>query len=446
MSSTPQQRAPRSEVPEQIRKLLDGSLDAAVVLDGNRRPLYWNTAYQQYSGLRPRQLEQAAEDGRCCFHVFPIEVCETLCLGRRALETGRPVRMDEIRARRGDGEEITLIVTATPIQNQMVVETYRDVTADARIQRKYKVLLEREREAKDQLEAKVQERTQQLERTNDELKRTQAQLIHQEKMSSLGRLVAGIAHELNNPINFVYGNVEFLGRYFQDLIELVDLLEQAPMTSDLRAKIENKKRDIEYEFLRADSDKLLKSIRAGAERTAAIVRDLKAFSRVGSGQLVETDIALGIDTTLNLIAPLLKNRIQVHRHYAANAPHVFCHAGHINQVFMNVLTNAAQAIRGEGRIDIAIESSEPGWVRIRVTDNGPGVAANIRQHIFDPFFTTKDVGEGTGLGLTISEGIVRNHGGRIYVDDKGPGATFVIELPVRPPTRPPTSVPKTEAT
>src|SRR5215471_4435868 len=357
MSSPSQQPAPRSEVPGHIRKLLDGSLDAAVVLDQDRRPLYWNAAYQQYSGLRARQLEQAAEQGRCCFQMFPIEVCETLCLGKRALSTGRPVRMDEIRARRGDGEEIVLIVTATPIQDHMVVETYRDVTADARIQRKYKVLLERERSAKDMLEAKVQERTQQLERANDELKRTQAQLIHQEKMSSLGRLVAGIAHELNNPINFVYGNVEFLGRYFQDLIDLVDLLEQAPIESELRTKIEKKKREIEYEFLRADSDKLLKSIRAGAERTAAIVRDLKAFSRVGSGQLVETDLAQGIDTTLNLIAPLLKNRIQVQRHYAPDAPHVYCHAGHINQVFMNVLTNAAQAIRGEGRIDIAIHRS-----------------------------------------------------------------------------------------
>jgi len=442
MSSPSQQPAPRSEVPEQIRKLLDGSLDAAVVLDANRRPLYWNAAYQQYSGLRPRQLEQAADEGRCCFHVFPIEVCETLCLGRRALTTGRPVRMDEIRARRGDGEEIVLIVTATPIENHMVIETYRDVTADARIQRKYKVLLERERTAKDLLEAKVQERTQQLERANDELKRTQAQLIHQEKMSSLGRLVAGIAHELNNPINFVYGNVEFLGRYFQDLIDLVDLLEQAPIESDLRAKIEKKKREIEYEFLRADSDKLLKSIRAGAERTAAIVRDLKAFSRVGSGQLVETDLAEGIDTTLNLIAPLLKNRIHVHRRYSPDAPRVYCHAGHINQVFMNVLTNAAQAVRGEGRIDIVIEKGGAGWARVKVTDSGPGIAAEIRPHIFDPFFTTKDVGEGTGLGLTISEGIVRNHGGRIFVDEKGPGATFVIELPVRPPTRPP----KTEVT
>src|SRR5262245_62296185 len=102
MSSPSQQPAPRSEVPEQIRKLLDGSLDAAVVLDADRHPLYWNAAYQQYSGLRPRQLEQAAEQARCCFQVFPIEVCETMCLGRRALQTGRPVRMDEIRARRGD--------------------------------------------------------------------------------------------------------------------------------------------------------------------------------------------------------------------------------------------------------------------------------------------------------------------------------------------------------
>jgi PAS domain S-box-containing protein len=421
-----------------VRRLLDAAVDAAVVLDDDRRPLYWNAAYQQYTGLRPRQLELAAETGRCCHHLFPIEVCETMCLGRRALETGRPVRMDEIHARRSDGEELTLIVTATPILDQMVMETYRDVTGDARMQRKYKLLLARERQDKELLEHKVQERTVELERATEEIKRTQAQLIHQEKMSSLGRLVAGIAHELNNPINFVYGNVEFLGRYFQDLLELMDLYDQAEASAELRQRIEEKKREMEFDFMRDDSQKLLKSIRSGAERTAAIVRDLKAFSRVGSGRLQETNLVEGIETTLNLIAPLIKNRVRVHRHFAPETPSVFCHTGHINQVLMNVLTNAAQAVRGEGEITVRLEPGAPGWVRISVSDTGPGVAPEIRQKIFDPFFTTKDVGEGTGLGLTISEGIIRSHGGRISVlGEPGQGATFVIELPLRPPPRPP---------
>ncbi|HJZ88019.1 MAG TPA: ATP-binding protein [Polyangia bacterium] len=436
MSKPAQRTPPRPELPEYVRRLLDGSVDAAVVLDSDRRPLYWNTAYQQYTGLRPRQLAQMAEDerGKCCYHLFPIEVCESMCLGRKAFELGRPVRMDEIHARRADGEELTLIVTATPIPGHMVIETYRDVTADARIQNKYKLLLEHERQAKELLEQKVAERTVALERINEELKRAQAQLIHQEKMSSLGRLIAGIAHELNNPINFVYGNVEFLARYFEDLIDLVTLYDQAPLLPELKKRIEQRKHEIEYDFLRADSDKLLRSIRSGAERTANIVRDLKAFSRVGSGQLQEFSLADGIDTTLNLIAPLIKNRIQVRRDYAPEAPKVFCHVGHINQVFMNVLTNAAQAIRGEGQIFIQIRSLPGERVQVRVTDTGPGVAGEIREKIFDPFFTTKEVGEGTGLGLTISEGIVRNHGGRITVEGElGQGATFVIELPVRPP-------------
>jgi PAS domain S-box-containing protein len=453
MASPEQQPAQRPEVPETIRRLIDGSLDAAVLLDPNLRPLYWNTAYQKYSGLRPRQLEQTTDEGRYCFQLFPIEVCETMCLAKRVFATNRSVRVDEIRARRGDGEEIVLIVTATPINDAMVLETYRDVTADARIQRKYKLLLERERGAKDVLEKKVMERTVALENANEELKVTQAQLIHQEKMSSLGRLVAGIAHELNNPINFVYGNVEFLGRYFRDLIDLVELIEGGPLPEELRKRIDAKKQEIEYEFLRTDSDKLLHSIRAGAERTAAIVRDLKTFSRTGSGKIAETNLQQGIETTLNLIAPLTKNRVRVHSRYAPEALRVYCHAGHINQVFMNVLTNAAQSIRGEGEIFVSVEPGEPGWVRIKVSDTGPGIQPHILRQIFDPFFTTKDVGEGTGLGLTISEGIVRAHGGRIYVQDQPDpvpawagvqptqspprtlGATFVIELPVRPPIR-----------
>src|SRR5262249_29591330 len=149
--------------------------------DRERRPLYWNAAYQHYAGLRPRQLAQAVGEGRCCYDLFAMEVCQTMCLGRRAFATSRTVRLDEIRARRGDGEELNLIVTATPIAGEMVVETYRDVTADARIQRKYKLLLQREREAKGQLEQKVQERTLALEKANEEIRHAQAQLIHQEK-------------------------------------------------------------------------------------------------------------------------------------------------------------------------------------------------------------------------------------------------------------------------
>jgi two-component system NtrC family sensor kinase len=255
-------------------------------------------------------------------------------------------------------------------------------------------------------------------------------------MGSLGRLVAGIAHELNNPINFVYGNVDFLGQYMDDLLSLVKFIDASSLPPEMRVKFDAMKETIEYDFLVEDSRKLIRSIRAGAERTASIVRDLKTFSRTGgSGELQEADIAAGIDTTLNLIAPLLRGRIKVRRHVSSSLPKLICNAGHINQVFMNILTNAAQAIEGEGSIDVNIEAIDDGKaITVVIADSGPGIPPDVIAKITDPFFTTKDVGEGTGLGLWITENIIRAHGGTMRCESEpGKGATFSITLPVRAP-------------
>ena len=417
---------------EQIKQLLEGSVDAAVVLDTDRRILYYNRAYEASTGLRGRQLAQRVAAGARCYEVFPLEICQNDCLGCKARDAGRALRVDEIKAVRGDGEEMTFIVAAVPVLldngTRVIIETYRDVTADVRIQRRLKGLLERERQAKQNLEEIVRERTQ-------ELRAAQATLVHQEKMSSLGRLVAGIAHELNNPINFVYGNVDFLGQYMEDLLELVEMLDGLPMPDDVKKQLDQAKRKIEYEFLVEDWRKLLRSIRAGAERTASIVQDLKTFSRTGGGELQETDLVAGIETTLNLIAPLLKNRVEVRRKIAPGVPRILCNAGHVNQVFMNILTNAAQAITGEGWIEVRIQPVDDGRaVEVAVTDSGPGIRPEVIAKISDPFFTTKDVGEGTGLGLWISENIVRAHGGTLrWHNAPGGGAVFVVTLPVRAP-------------
>jgi PAS domain S-box-containing protein len=416
-------------VLEQIKELLEGSVDAAVILDADRRVLYYNRAYEALTGLRGRQLAQRVAAGDRCFEIFPLEICRTDCLGCKARDAGRSLRVDEIKAVRGDGEELTFIVAAVPVRlddgTAVVIETYRDVTADVRIQRRLKILLERERRAKEDLEEVVRERTQ-------ELRQAQAQLVHQEKMSSLGRLVAGIAHELNNPINFVYGNVDFLGQYMEDLLGLVKVIDSADLSDDARSKVAEAKTRIEYDFLVEDWRKLLRSIRAGAERTASIVQDLKTFSRAG-GDLQDADIVAGIETTLNLIAPLLKNRIEVRRRVAPGVPRILCHAGHVNQVFMNILTNAAQAITGEGWIEVIIEPIDEGKaVRVAISDSGPGIRPEVMAKITDPFFTTKDVGEGTGLGLWISENIVRAHGGTLeWRNPSDGGAQFVVTLPVR---------------
>lgn len=418
-----------NEVLEQLKRVLEGSVDAAVILDRDRRVLYYNRAYQALSGLRGRQLSQKVKAGARCFEIFPLEICETQCLGCKARDAERALRVDEIKAvRGGDGEEMTFIVAAVPIGDGMIIETYRDVTADVRIQRRLKVLLEQERDNSKALEERVRERT-------AELRQAQAVLVHHEKMSSLGRLVAGIAHELNNPINFVYGNVDFLGQYMDDLLSLVKLIDSSALPDELREYFESRKQEIEYDFLVDDSRKLIRSIRAGAERTASIVQDLKTFSRTGGGDLQEADIAAGIETTLNLIAPLLRGRIEVQRNIGSNLPKLVCNAGHINQVFMNILTNAAQAIKAEGSINVSIEAIEDGKaLQVIIADSGPGIPPDVIEKITDPFFTTKDVGEGTGLGLWITENIIRAHGGKMICQSTpGEGAIFTVILPVRAP-------------
>jgi signal transduction histidine kinase len=438
--SEPANIAPvRVVVSETVKAMVDAQSDAAVVIDSDRRILYFNRAYQVVSGSSGRALAAAVAEGRHCYEVFPLDVCETSCVGCRGADLGHPLRVEMVGAVRGDGETLTLAVTAAPIVTEdgvIIVESYRDLTPDVRIQRKYKALLGQERRAKAELEVEVRARTSELVAASEELKRTHAQLIHQEKMSSLGRLVAGVAHELNNPINFVYGNVDFLGRYMEDLLGLVELYDRGAdhLPEELRQEIETRKERIELDYLIEDSRKLIRSIRSGAERTASIVRDLKAFSRTSTGPMRQTDVVAGIETTLNLLAPLLKNRIVVERRYAEPHPRITCHAGHINQVIMNILTNAAQSIEGEGKITVSVAPAGPGLVEIAIADTGRGIAPDIQEKIFDPFFTTKDVGEGTGLGLAISESIVRAHGGDIRCESQlGVGSTFTITLPIEPP-------------
>ncbi len=425
------------EVPDLVRRLLDGIADAAVVLTEDRRVVYCNQPYVQYTGLRNRDLRRQIQRGRRCFELFPLAVCEEVCVVREAARMGRPIRMDEIDAVRGDGERLTLIVTATSLGGGLFVETYRDVTADARIQKRYHQLLELERQDRETLERLVEERTRDLRKANEELKQAQTMLVHQEKMSSLGRLAAGIAHELNNPISFVYGNIEFMETYFRNLLSLVRLYDQILEEKGIvDERIDQTKEDMEFDFLADDALKLMDSIRSGAERTAAIVRDLRVFSRAGGRtEMAPANLIEGLRATLTLLRPVLKGRIEVDLDLE-EIPAVVCNVGHINQVFMNILQNAADAIEGEGTIVVRARRTSEG-VRFIFKDSGPGIPAEIVDKLFEPFFTTKEVGKGTGLGLAICDGIMRQHGGRIGVESRpGDGAVFVLDLPLEPPGHP----------
>jgi len=287
------------------------------------------------------------------------------------------------------------------------------------------------------LEEKVRDRTQALEKSNQEvskaykeLQSAQAQLVQSEKMASLGQLVAGIAHEVNNPVSFIYGNMDHLDEYIKDVKEILsEFMNLNSLSTEEKQKMDNLIQEMDLSFILKDLDKLIKSCKNGAERTKDIVASLRSFSRLDEADIKHVDIHEGINSTLEILTHLYKNRINVHKNYG-NLPKVQCYAGQLNQVFMNLLSNAAQAIKDKG--DVWIETQTKGNnVIISFKDNGKGISEEDKIKLFTPFFTTKPVGEGTGLGLSISYGIVEKHNGRIWAEsEQGVGTTFSIEIPI----------------
>jgi PAS domain S-box-containing protein len=293
-----------------------------------------------------------------------------------------------------------------------------------------------------QSETRERQKSQALQEALKQLKRTQAQLIQTEKMSSLGRIVGGIAHEINNPANFIYGNISYARTYFQDLLKLVQLYQNT--YPEPTAEIHQLSEEIDLEFLVEDWDKLIQSMQIGIERIEKIVRSLKSFSKLDEAQLKPVDIHECIDNTLFILQSRLRaegNRpeIKVIKHYS-QLPPVTCYASLLNQVFFNIFDNAIEALDYQPvtrSIRIKTELSNPNSalpqsIIIRIKDNGIGMSETIRQHIFDPFFTTKPVGRGTGLGLAVSHQIVvEQHKGEIRcISALGQGSEFMIKIPI----------------
>ena len=256
------------------------------------------------------------------------------------------------------------------------------------------------------LEARVEERTR-------ELREIQMQLMQSEKLKSLGQLVAGVAHELNNPIGFVHANLQLLDEFIEKLV-------RAEASGEDSARI------------REAIGKLLKRSREGTDRVKKIVQDLRTFSRMDQADLQSAQLCDEIDRTIALMEPRIKGGIEVVREYQP-LPEVRCYPGQLNQVFLNLLMNACDALEAGGRITVRTAPID-GGVRIEFEDSGPGIPEPIRSRIFDPFFTTKEVGKGTGLGLSLSHGIIERHGGKLQVVSRpGSGAIFQIELPLVAP-------------
>ncbi len=287
------------------------------------------------------------------------------------------------------------------------------------------------------LEEKVRQRTFALQESNEHLKRTQTQLVNAEKMASLGQLTAGIAHEINNPINFITSNIHPLKRNIGEIVEVIndhlsiDPDQATEQIMELRAKADRMGITESIQEL----DDIIKSIAEGSARTAEIVRGLRNFSRLDESDLKWNDLNEGIRSTITVLAPQFRDRVTM-RMELGELPKVECYAGKVNQVLMNILTNAIQAtlaVPGDHERVVSITNWAAGdHVIIAIRDNGTGISDEVKQRMFDPFFTTKPVGEGTGLGLAIVYGIIQDHFGHLEVESSpGGGAEFKIILPIR---------------
>ena len=273
-----------------------------------------------------------------------------------------------------------------------------------------------------------------LQREIDERKHLEGQLVQSEKLASLGQLAAGVAHEINNPIGFISSNLGSLDGYFQQVLSMLDAYQAAGQTlpPEPAAQLQKLRENLELDFLLEDIPVLIRESTEGIGRVSRIVKDLKDFSRVDTQQQWQwANLQQGIESTLNIVASELKYKADVVREYQ-KLPDIECLPSQINQVIMNLVVNAAQAM-GPERGVITLRTGLQGQAAwIEVADNGSGIAPETLQKIFDPFFTTKPVGQGTGLGLSVSYGIVKKHGGDISVrSELGAGTTFRVRLPLR---------------
>lgn len=362
-----------------------------------------------------------------------------------------------------DTQPLWLLVDAQPVQqSDAIVSQYSLLVTDITIRKQTELDLQEAKQLLEQtneeLEARVQQRTfavihakERAEQTLQQLQKTQTKLIQSEKMSSLGQLVAGIAHEINNPVNFIFGNICYAEEYAGDLLRLLELYQKC--YPYLAPEVAEALEEIDVDFLASDFPRLLKSMKVGAERIREIVRSLRNFSRLDEAEIKMADIHDGLDSTLMILHHRLETKsasstIRVIQDYAS-LPMIECYPGQLNQVFMNILSNAIDALRerdqertpedyleNPSQITIQTRRLEGDWIAISIKDNGAGIPEVLKTKLFDPFFTTKPVGKGTGLGLSISHQIVtEKHHGRLYCYSKlGEGSEFIIELPIQQPT------------
>ncbi|MEH1841656.1 MAG: PAS domain S-box protein [Nostoc sp.] len=419
-----------------LAAIVESSEDAIIskTLDGVI--VSWNLGAERIFGYKEKEVL-----GQHGIILFPGDRINEETQIIQKLSRGERVEHFETVRQHKDGTLIDISLTISPIKNSKgtiigISKIARDISANKQVEK-----------ALQESEAQLRQKATELETTLLELKRTQTQLVQNEKMSSLGQLVAGVAHEINNPVNFIYANLKPANDYTQDLLRLLRLYQKhypRPVV-----EIQSESEEIDLDFLLEDLPKLFSSMEVGAVRIQTIVRSLRNFSRMDEAEIKQVNIHEGIDSTLMILQHRLKGKfdreIKVVKNYG-NLPLVECKASQLNQVFMNIICNAIDALeerdqqRTFGEIEqqssqilICTKMLDSHQIQIRIVDNGLGISKFAQERLFDPFFTTKPVGKGTGLGLSISYQIVtKKHNGSLRCHSiPGQETEFVIEIPIR---------------